>query len=1163
MKLTAVLLLGAFMQVAARTEGQTVTLKLTNAPMKEVFREIQKQTGLNVMVDETILEKAGRVTLDVRDMPVNQVLTICLKNKPLTYTIIDGRIVVKPKSTAGLQPADDKDENPALPPPIDVKGRVVNEKGEPVAGASVVVKGDKNRGTITDLDGFFELKGINEDAIIVISGVSVETRELKVEGRTDIGTIITKIKVAEGEEITISTGYQRISKERFVGSYSQLDSAAYERRAGMGIIERLDGTVTGVLFDKKASGALAENLTIRGLSTINSARLPLIIVDDFPFRQNLNNINPNDIQSITVLKDAAAISIWGAQAGNGVIVITTKKGGYNKELQVNVSSNITIWQKPNLYYYPQMRISDFIDVEEFLFNKGFYNSDLSNTHSWPTISPVIEMLAQKRAGLISASDSATQINSFRQLDVRRDLNKYAYRNPVSQQHYINLNGGNNVISYTFSGGYNHTLNGTRNSKGDYQYTMNSSVKLRPVKNLEFTSTIGIAQSTQQSGSFFLPGRLYPYAQLADGEGKALAIPYSYRLAYLDTVGAGKLLDGKFRPLDEPGLVDNNNKSRFISLNFGLSYKLASWLQASIRYQFSSETANGRNYNSLGTFYTRSLINQFTNLSQTAPSLRYPVPMGGILDKTTQESIFQNMRSQLNFNKTISGRHNVNAIIAAEISEQVNSGATTSRFYNYDNKTGSYQPNVDYVTIFQQQAGNSGTVPNGNQNGIALYNRFVSFLANASYSFNDIYTIYGSGRKDGSNIFGVNTNKRWKPLWSAGASWNISKEKFYRIKWMPSLRIKLSYGYAGNPGNVTGLPTIIYLPSPAYLTNLPAADLRDAPNPDLKWEKVGIINAAVEFGLFNNRISGNIDVWHKKSSDLISDVPMPQGSGVRYFTTNTANLKSNGFDVNLNIRNIEWKNFSWQMNFGLSYAKTIVSKYLARPRTGSYTVRDFILYSLNPTEGQIIYGLASYRWAGLDPLTGNPRGYLNKQVSTDYNAILNDTVGNQVFHGSAVPLYFGFIGNAFSWKNFSISANFSYRLKFYFRKPTINYTQLVNSWSGHADYALRWQKPGDEKFTNIPSFIYPLDNSRDEYFQYSEINVLRGDNLRLQDIRVQYNFKGKNLPFKAMTVFMYVNNLNLILWRKNKSNLDPDFIGVSNLLSTPTPKTLAGGINISF
>ncbi|MDP4264523.1 MAG: SusC/RagA family TonB-linked outer membrane protein [Bacteroidota bacterium] len=1160
MKIMAVLLTAFCLHASAAGYAQTVTISAKKAPLERVFAEIEKQTGYGFVYRWELLQKTKPVDLQLNQASLKDALDICFMNQPLSYSIVDKTIIVSKKENEQI--------TLLTAPLIDVKGKVTNEKGEPVAGASIRVK-ETNKGTSTDENGVFALSGVDAEATLVISGINIETIEVKLDGKTDLQTLAVKTKITEGEQVVISNGYTKTTAERFVGSYSQLSNVAYERRAGMDIISRLDGTVTGFLFDKKSSSDQLGTIQIRGISTITGIGLsqsassaPLIIVDNFPFKQDLNTLNPNDVENITVLKDAAATSIWGAQAGNGVIVITTKKGKYNQPLQVSISSNITMQEKPDQYYYPQMSIPDFINAEIFLYRNGQYDASLNNRSSWPAVSPVVEILAMRKSGKISGLDSTAQIDALKSMDLRRDLDKYAYRNAIFQQHYINLSGGNSSFNYTFSGGYNRNLNNVQNSRPDDQFTINTQTGFRPIKNLEIITGISYSQAMQRSASFSLPGKIYPYAQLADAQGHPLAVPNHRRVAYLDTVGGGELFDWKYRPLEEPGLTDRKDLNRFLMLNINVSYRFANWISGTISYQYRNETSDNSNYYSPETYFTRDLINTYTNLSQTNPDLLHPVPVGSILDLQHSKSTSQNARGQLNFHKSFGIRHELSAMAATEISETT--GANDfNRFYAYNNDFGTYKSTIDYLTPFPLYGGASGSsrVPNGSISSPQVYSRFVSFISNASYTYNGRYSIYASARKDGSNVFGVNTNRKWKPLWSAGASWDISKEGFYNIKnWFSSLRFRASYGYSGNPGNASGLPTITFGSTLSPLANLTAAFPNDPPNPDLKWEKVKIVNEALDFSLFNNRLSGSIDVYQKTSSDIISQSPLAPSTGNLSFVINLASLKGNGFEIGLNSKNIDRK-FKWQTSFGLSYSKTIVTKLY----NGKYTAQDFTLYGLNPAEGKIAYGMSSYRWEGLDPLTGDPRGYFNKQVSTNYNAIFNDSVTNQVFHGSAIPLYFGFIGNSFSWKNFTLSSNITYRLDFYFRKPTISYNDLATTWQGNADYALRWQKPGDEKLTTVPSFPNLLNSDRDNFYKFSEVNVLRGDNIRLNDVRLQYlldNKIWKKMPFKCLQLFVYVNNLNLILWRKNKSAMDPDFVGGSAFIA-PTPKTWTGGFSLNF
>lgn len=1164
MKLTGFILLTALLQVSAEGLSQRVSISVKDAPLIKVFESITKQTGYHFFYNQEQLHKARRVSLQITNASLDEALVACFKGQPFSYSIVNKIIVVKEKSLAISN--YNEEISAGNPPLIDVKGKVVNEKGDAVEGVTVKVKGTEKT-TLTDKNGEFSFVTVENDAVLVFTHVSMEMFELKVSGKTEL-LISLRAKFSALGEVTIAvnTGYQKISKERFVGSYSQLDNAAYERRAGMDIIGRLDGTVTSVLFDKKSGSTnQLQTVQIRGLSTLDNPKspnkAPLIILDNFPFRQDIGTINPNDVESISILKDAAATSIWGAQAGNGVIVITTKKGKFNQPLRVSVSSNISIQEKPDQYYYPQMSIPDFVDAEIMLFSKGKYDADLVNTSSWPVISPVVEVLSKRKAGKISATDSAIQIDAFRGLDLRRDLNKYVYRPAVSQQHYINLNGGNNLLSYSLSAGYNRSLNNVKNSAPDDQFTIKTNFGFHPIKNMEVTTDVNYSQSMKRSSDFSLPAKTLPYAQLADAEGNPLALPNGRRLAYMDTAGAGKLLDWIYRPLQEPGLTDRLNVTRLILLNLGLSYRFTTWLNANFNYQYNSQFSNNSNYHSQKTYYVRDLVNQFTNLSQTNPDLRYPVPVGGILEVAHGESISQNARAQLNVNRNFDNKHLVTALAAAELSETKGSG-DGNRFYAYNKDNGAYKSSIDYITPFPLYGGTLGNrqIPGGGYVP-SRSNRFVSFLGNASYTYSNRYTFYASARKDGSNVFGVNTNRKWKPLWSAGASWDISRENFYHVRSVPYLRLRASYGYTGNPGNATGLPTITYSQNFANLTNLVVAAPGDAPNPDLRWEKVRVINTALDFSLFNdNKLSGSIEIWQKKSTDVISTSPFAPSTGITTYIVNVANLKGNGFDLSLNSKNID-RNFKWETRFGLSYAKIIVAKN----NNNLYSATDFVNYSLNAAEGKIAYGIGSYKWAGLDPLTGDPRGILQKQVSNNYTAIFNDSIGNQVFHGSSVPLYFGYIGNYFRWKNFTLSANITYRFNFYFRKPAISYFNLANNGIGHADYTKRWQKPGDEKYTNVPSFTYPLNSLRDLFYEYSEVNVLRGDNIRLQDVRLEYawNNKTKKLPvIKSFNVFLYANNLNAILWRKNKSNLDPDFVGGSNFIA-PTPRIWTIGANMNL
>jgi TonB-dependent starch-binding outer membrane protein SusC len=1155
MRLTAIILLTACMAASASGNTQGITLAEKDTPLESIIKKIQAQSGYKFFYTTDVIQLAKPVTVAIQNGRLEQVLELCFKDQPITYTIIEKTVVIKRKPVPSSAIVPEK-----VSPLVEIRGRVVNERGEALEGITVSVKGTK-KGTATDANGEFVLNDVEEDALLVFTSVSTQPLELKAGGNTPmVVTLKTKISSITEVQVNVNTGYQRISRERYVGSVATLDSAAFHRRDGMDIIGRLDGTVTGILIDKKKTGPAIEGMQIRGLSTVQNFTIPLVIVDNFPFRQSLDAINPNDVESVTVLRDAAATSIWGARAGNGVIVITTKKGKYNQAARVSISSITTVQEKKDLYYYPQMSIPDLIDIEQQLFKAGKYDGDLTNTNTWPIMSPVVELLAARRAGLITAQDSAIQIEAMKQADLRRDLNKYVYRLPVTQQHYINLSGGNNAFNYNFSGGYNRSLNGTRHAKADDGFTISTDAGFRPLTNLEITTSLKYSRSRGRGINFSMLGKAFPYLQLADAEGNALAVGMK-RMPFLDTVGNRSLLDWKYRPLDEIENADADDLIQFVSVNAGISYRLPYGFSISASFQHNTQSANARILYNVNSYYARNLINTYTNLAQSIPNLRNPVPIGGILDIIRSESVSRNMRGQLNFNKLFAIKHAVASMIAAEVGDNRTSG-DANRLYGYDKQNGSYVSSIDYATFFPTYGGIEGTktIPNESRTLTAQTNRFVSFVGNVSYTYNSRYSIYASARKDGSNFFGVNTNRKWKPLWSSGLSWDISREKFFKVKWISSLRMRSTYGVSGNPGNISGYVTMNYSVARDQYSGFPIAFLNGAPNPDLKWENVRIINTAIDFSLWNNRISGSVDVFQKKCTDLIGPDIIPPSSGLLSVTRNVAQLSGHGFEISIISKNTTGA-VDWQTNFGLSHARMVVDKVIQFSSNAYPKAQEAINYSINAYSGRVVYGIASYKWAGLDPATGNPRGYLNGQVSTNYNAIFNDTVGNQVFHGSSIPLYSGFVGNSFSWKRFTLSANITYRLKFYFKKPTIDYAALVGQLNGHTDYYQRWQKPGDELYTNIPSFTYPVNNDRELFYQNSEINILRGDNIRLQDIRLQYSWPA-NKTFKRISAYVYVNNLNLILWRKNKFNLDPDFAwgGVQII---PTPVTWTGGLSIDL
>lgn len=1150
-------MLAALLQVSAKAYAQGITLSEKNASLGNILKKIEKQSGYSFCYTHNLVNQAFPVNIKVSNASLFEAMNLAFRGQQLTFTIIEKTIVVKRK--------------PGPAPRTEIRGRVVDQEGAPVFGATVNISGT-TQSINTNANGDFTLIVYAPDPTLVFTHVSMQPEEIRANAKNQL-LVIMKDKPDEMGEV-VNTGYNTAIKERLNGSIAKLDSIHFHVRIGRPILERLPDNMPGLLLNKKGD-PFSSPILIRGISTLglnNTSTAPLIVVDNFPMPDVfvLNNINPNDVDNVAVLKDAAAASIWGSRAGNGVIVITTKKGKYRQPFHIDLSTNLTIESKPDLYYYPRISASDFIDIERFLFDKNFYKGSIENISNRPVISPVVEILARKQNGMLSADEANAQINILRNNDVRKELDKYLYRNAIKQQYYLGLGGGTDKIAYQASFGFNKNLNNIQGSQGIDQFTMSGNTSFKPIKKLEILAGVRITSTSNRSTNFNLPTPLSPYARLMGDDGEPLAIPFGYRQGYIDTAGQGILEDWHYKPLDEIRYADNKTDSRFMRFNVGLGYEITKAFKAEVIYQYQETNADMQNYQSMQSWDTRNLVNRFTNPNTTDPALRNPVPKGGILDENSSMARLHNLRGQLNFKKYFGNDHHVSALIAGELSDSKGGYSYGTRYYGYDKNAGSYADidyNKEYDLVYGVAQHTKGRIPQYLVNTGFNVNRFVSLLSNVSYTYKNRYSLYASARKDGANFFGVNTNNKWQPLWSASAGWEISKEAFFKTDWISHLRLKASFGYAGNSNNtLSGRFLIRYAAGNDEITALPYATIGRSPNLDLKWEEVGIFNSGIDFGLFKNRLKGSVEVFEKKSRDVIADAPMPPSSGANVMVANYAGMKTTGYEITLNSENTKGR-FLWTTNLAWSYAKTIITK--VNTSVGNRAA-DFLYYKLTAAPGQIAYGLSSYRWAGLDPATGDPRGWLNKEISKDYQAISTDSLQYQVFHGSALPLAFGYIRNNFTWKGITVTANITGRFNYYFREPalSLNYSANMGGTNYGADYYKRWMQPGDEAFTNVPSMSFPATSMlRDDFYRYAEIHVKRADNIRLQEfgITYQWNCNAEScIPVKTVRVFFYANNLNMILWRAADSPFDPDFSGgIGDGISIPTPKTWTVGATINF
>jgi TonB-linked SusC/RagA family outer membrane protein len=1025
--------------------------------------------------------------------------------------------------------------------------------GLPLTGATVQYE---TRNTLTDDQGNFRIV-INKDSFklkVSFSGYSTWEKTYAAPYPKHIDILLEPL-AGLLSEVTVSTGYQRLPKERATGSFTTISEKLLNQQVTTNVMDRLEAIANGYSVYRGQNGQ--QRNMVRGMSTIKGMTNPLVIVDNFPYEGDLANINPNMVESITILKDAAAASIWGTRAGNGVIVITTKKGMYNKPMQIDFAANLTTTAEPDLFYLKQINTSDFIDVEEMLFKKGYYNYWI-NSPDRPALTPVVELLIQKGNGTITADDYQKKTDALRKIDVRNEYAKYMYRNAFNQQYFLNLSGGGPNHSWVFSSGVDRNINNL-NAK-DSRINLRFSRTYKPLKKLTLTTALLYTLASQTNGRpgygtiSTAGGALYPYAQFQDDTGAPLSIMKDYRQPYIDTAGGGKLLNWNYYPLIDYSFQHMTTTRQDITANLDLGYNIFKTFSAEIKYQYGRQSTDITNIQELNSYSARSLINYYSEIDANGAFIRH-VPEGAIRDRSDAIMISNQVRAQFNYNNTWR-KHNMSAIAGAEMRD-ISSEDGNYRLYGFDEDLLTHG-SVDYTQPFASWfGGGPDFIPDPSANRKSA-NRFVSLYSNAAYTHDNRYTFSVSGRKDASNLFGVHVNEKWNLLWSSGIAWTLSRERFYHSRLFPFLKLRATYGYSGNVDTrKAAVSTIMYSAVSPY-TLLPFARFENFPNPSLRWEKVATLNIGIDFKLKSDIISGSVEYYEKKGTDLFGTVPVDY-TNVAAFTIlkNVASMSASGIDISLNTININ-RTVRWYSDLNFNYYQDKVTDYYLTSNDASSFLNGGA--QIAGLKGKPVYSIFSYKWAGLDPATGDPQGYVNGAVSKEYTALTGSSVlvTDLKYNGPAMPKIIATLGNTVSWRNLSLSFRLMGKFGHYFTRSSINYTTLFANKIGNADFSNRWQQPGDERTTKVPSLIYPANSSRDRFYQNSEVLIDKGDHIRLKYIALSYDWIKSGLLLKRISFNFNVNNIR-ILWRSNKDGLDPDYF----MGSIPEPTSITIGIKGTF
>jgi len=1044
-----------------------------------------------------------------------------------------------------------------------LSGKVLDRANGKSIPAVTVLALEKKQAVSSDKNGIFFFDNINLPSTLRVSSVGYKDTVVHIDQGMAIGDVKVYMTADNNrmDEVVVSTGFQKIPKDRATGSFDLIDNKLFNRQVSTDVISRLEGIASSVLFDHRENVGDGKSFSIRGLSTIYSNTKPLIVLNDFPYEGNIEDINPNDVENITVLKDATAASIWGVRAGNGVIVITTKKSQVVQAPRVTLSSNLTLVQKPDLMRLPYMASSDYIDVEKMLFDNKFY--DTNEQLKYIPLSPAVELMYQAKNGELTLAELDNKLNVLRGQDIRKDIGRYLYRNGFNQQYALSILGNNDKLSYALSAGYDNNV-GTLDQKYS-RYTLRSENSLKLTDRLKADVAVLFSHADTKSGNsaYNQFSTFYPYTAFADEHGNALSVDRYYRSSFLDQQSGKGLLDWTYRPLDELKSPQVSQADNNVLINTGLSYDFGKGVNMALKYQFDYGQQRGRNQWDKESYYMRDLVNMYSQVDDAGNVIERSIPYGDILGTTTGERMSHSMRMQGNYSKSWNA-HEIVGLIGGEL-RQVKTTSMYGQQYGYNPElltNTAVNFDTDYL-LYGPNGGYWAKIAYSDYNTQTL-NRFVSVFTNWAYTYAKRYNLTLSARKDGSNLFGVKSNQKLTPLWSIGASWIVTNESFFNCSLFDLLKFRSTFGYSGNMNaNVSALPIIMFN-NGGNLTNSPYAVLRNPPNENLRWERNGQWNVAMDFAIKGGRLNGSMEYFFKKNTDLIGYMPLDQTTGAISPATltfsylgNSANMESRGVDIQLHSQNLNG-HLNWQTDLLYSFIQTKVTKYLAEVKGIDQYINGGNLAS--PLVGKPLYAISALKWGGLDPENGDPIGYLHGEQTKDYAAIRTQTTPDElVYFGSATPTHFGALRNTFTWKQLSLSFNMSYRLGFYFRRSSVSYGAIFNGTRFHSDFSERWKQPGDEKNTDIPAMRYPSDSNRDSYFYpRSESLIARGDNIRLQDINLSYALTALRDRWKLrrLDFFIYANNVAM-LWKADNHGVDPEFGAL------PPVKTVSLGLKIEF
>lgn len=1038
-----------------------------------------------------------------------------------------------------------------------VTGQVTDVNDAPIRGATIGIKTSPNY-TLSGYDGRFAfLIEANTQLTITADGYK-EQQTKKIRSKTFLSikleqniTSLTEVQVILEQEERKKDSASFNSLLNYTASKVTLRDSTLNRNPDNDLYKRISGNASGFLINKNIiPNTNQSSVSIRNRATINAQSEPLIVLDDMVYSGHLSDLNPDDVESITILKDAAATSKWGIFSGNGIIVVATKRSEFMKKLQINATATVNMGNYDNLFYLPRLSAPGLIDLQKNFYNNGVYNNTLANS-TYIATNPVAEILDQQTRGIISANEAQKKLDTLSQVDVRQQAKQYLLRRPLNQHFHLGLSGGSPTNKYYFSLSYDRNLLSLAGDDYDrITGTLNNTIVIDK-KRSEAYFGVYLNHSLFNNNGISYTNVQNIYEGLKDANGNNLEQIQALRKSYTDTAGYGHLLNWKYRLLDEQALANDRIKNNLLMATAGINYNIINGLQAVLLYRLEMSNYNDENNHSADSYFTRDLVNTYTQPG----SFQQRIPPGSIIDGYTNNLVGNTGKAQLNYSHTTD--NGVLAAYAAMELRQVKTQSQMVRTYG-DNGTGRGGA-IDFVNPgpLYYNPGANQKVPYINDNTDTL-EKFASWHGGIAYTYKNRYAASATIRKDESNIFGVKANQKGVPFFATGVSWDVITEDSHTQSIFSWVRLRASHGYCGNVNKlVSSQATLSSLGNNPF--GAPVSGINNPPNPDLRWERIRISNLGVDFTAFKKRLSGTVEYYIKNATDVIAPAAIDPTTGMTTFTGNVASMKGHGMDVTLNTNFIFTRKFNWQTTFLLSHAVDKTTNYtVVQPTITGY----FSGGTLNPLQGNPLYSVYALRYMGLDD-KGNPVGFMDNHPTTDYATLMSSPdLRNMVYMGPSNPTWFGTLRNSFRYGNVDFSFTINWKAGYYFRRSSINYSNVLNGSAsyGHPDYEKRWQQPGDENKTRVPSLVFPLNYERDFLYTYSTDLVERADHVRLQDVRIGYHSAwshSKKAVKPSLEIFLIGNNLGL-LWKANHQGIDPDFVN-----TIPDPRSLMIGIRTNF